>query len=206
MHQAGGVTGVVAVRPDLPLKSFADLRGKRVAVLKGTNPYMTLVLSLESAGVKENQVTIVNLQHTDAHTAFLSGHLDAIYGQVILYALRDQGKAKVLASPIFLRSMPSTPAPIWVTDKFARQYPQTTERVVKVLIQAAYWASNLKTRGLYQLCRHHRHADQIYPRKLQKRSQAAIQSRHLSGRDRRVQAHCQLRVRPQLIRRPDVAQ
>ncbi len=144
-----GVSGLVAQRPDLPLRSFADLKGRRIAVQKGTNPYMTLVLSLESAGVKESQVTIVNLERNDALAAFRAGHVDAIYGQTQLYVLRDQGKAKIIASPDSPTVTAVSTSGTLVTNKFAQQYPQTTERVVKVLTEAAHWASLPENRNAY---------------------------------------------------------
>lgn len=143
------LNGLVALRPGLPSKSFADLRGKRIAVQKGTNPYMTLVLSLENAGVKEREVTIVNLERADAQGAFLAGHVDGIYSQSQLFALRDQGKASILKSPDIASINATNSSGTLVTNNFERRYPQATARVVKVLTQTAHWASLPENRDAY---------------------------------------------------------
>jgi sulfonate transport system substrate-binding protein len=67
----------IFVAKDSPLKSVADLRGKKVAVAKGSNAHYLLVKALENAGVKYEDITPVFLAPADGRAAFASGAVDA---------------------------------------------------------------------------------------------------------------------------------
>ncbi|HEV7915494.1 MAG TPA: ABC transporter substrate-binding protein, partial [Albitalea sp.] len=51
----------IVVRKDSPLKSVADLKGRKVALNKGSNVHYLLVKALEKAGIKYSDVQLVFL-------------------------------------------------------------------------------------------------------------------------------------------------
>jgi sulfonate transport system substrate-binding protein len=67
----------ILVPKDSPLKSVADLRGKKVAFNKGSNVHYLVVKALEKAGVKYSDITPVFLAPADARAAFERGAIDA---------------------------------------------------------------------------------------------------------------------------------
>jgi sulfonate transport system substrate-binding protein len=67
----------ILVRKDSPLNSVAELRGKKVAVAKGSNAHYLLVKALEKAGVKYEEITPAFLAPADARAAFESNAVDA---------------------------------------------------------------------------------------------------------------------------------
>lgn len=67
----------ILVPKDSALKSVTDLKGKKVAVAKGSNAHYLLVKALEKAGVKYEDITPVFLTPADARAAFSSGAVDA---------------------------------------------------------------------------------------------------------------------------------
>ncbi|MGL5167524.1 MAG: sulfonate ABC transporter substrate-binding protein [Afipia sp.] len=67
----------ILVPKDSPLKSVSDLKGKKVAVAKGSNAHYLLVKALERAGVKYEDITPVFLTPADARAAFSTGAVDA---------------------------------------------------------------------------------------------------------------------------------
>ena len=67
----------ILIPKDSPLKSVADLRGKKVALNKGANVHYLLVKALEKAGVKYSDITPVFLAPADARAAFERGSVDA---------------------------------------------------------------------------------------------------------------------------------
>src|SRR5665213_1017672 len=67
----------ILVPKDSPLKSVADLRGKKVAFNKGSNVHYLLVKVLEKAGLKYTDVQPVFLAPADALAAFSRGSVDA---------------------------------------------------------------------------------------------------------------------------------
>jgi len=67
----------ILVQKDSPLKSVADLKGKKVAVARGSNAHYLLVKALEKAGVNYEDITPVYLAPADARAAFETGAVDA---------------------------------------------------------------------------------------------------------------------------------
>src|SRR6201990_3036255 len=67
----------ILVQKDSPLKSVADLKGKKVALNKGSNVHYLLVKALEKAGVKYSEIEPVFLAPADAGAAFERGAVDA---------------------------------------------------------------------------------------------------------------------------------
>src|SRR5205814_8467244 len=59
---------------------ISDLKGKRVAVTRGTDPHIFLVRALLDAGLTERDITPVLLQHPDGKTALIRGDVDAWAG------------------------------------------------------------------------------------------------------------------------------
>lgn len=60
-----------------PIKTIAELKGKRVAYNKGSNVHYFLVKLLEKNGLKYNDVQSVHLAPPDARAAFEKGAVDA---------------------------------------------------------------------------------------------------------------------------------
>src|SRR5215469_6498809 len=67
----------ILVPKDSPLKSVAELRGKKVALNKGSNVHYLLVRALEQAGLKYTDIQPTFLAPADALAAFTRGAVDA---------------------------------------------------------------------------------------------------------------------------------
>ncbi|KAF1018959.1 MAG: putative aliphatic sulfonates-binding protein [Paracidovorax wautersii] len=67
----------ILVKADSPIRSVADLKGKRVAFNKGSNVHYLLVKALEAASLPYGEVQTVFLTPTDGRAAFASGNVDA---------------------------------------------------------------------------------------------------------------------------------
>ena len=63
-----------------PVKSVAELKGKRIAATRGTDPFFFLLRTLQANGLKQSDVELVNLQHADGRTALERGQVDAWAG------------------------------------------------------------------------------------------------------------------------------
>jgi sulfonate transport system substrate-binding protein len=67
----------IVVPKDSPLKVVADLKGKKIALNKGSNVHYLLVRALEKAGLKYTDIQPVFLAPADARAAFETGAVDA---------------------------------------------------------------------------------------------------------------------------------
>lgn len=77
-HEPAAPRGeAILVPKDSPIQSVADLKGKKVALNKGSNVHYLLVKALEKAGVAYTDITPAFLAPADARAAFQSGQVDA---------------------------------------------------------------------------------------------------------------------------------
>ncbi|SFI49963.1 sulfonate transport system substrate-binding protein [Bosea sp. OK403] len=67
----------ILVPKSSPIQSVAELKGKKVALNKGSNVHYLLVKALEKAGVAYSEITPVFLTPADARAAFERGAVDA---------------------------------------------------------------------------------------------------------------------------------
>lgn len=67
----------IIVHKDSPIKSVADLKGKKVAFAKGSNTNYLVVKALEKAGLKYTDITPVFLTPADGRAAFEGKNVDA---------------------------------------------------------------------------------------------------------------------------------
>ncbi len=70
----------LVVGKDSPLKSVKDLRGKKVAATRGTDPWFFLLRSLAANGLQPGDVQLVDLQHPDGRVALERGQVDGWAG------------------------------------------------------------------------------------------------------------------------------
>lgn len=131
----------LAVPPDSPIRSVKDVRGKRVGLAKGTNLQLPVDRLLADNGLTERDFKSINLDIANGVAALASKDVDAVFGGPEMLLARDKGFAKLVFSskggkPDYVRN-----SHILGTESFVRQYPDTTKRVLKVLIKTAQWAS-----------------------------------------------------------------
>jgi NitT/TauT family transport system substrate-binding protein len=74
LDDSAGGDGIVARKE---IKSIRDLKGKRVAVLRGSVSEFFLGVLLRDAGLSERDLEVVNMKHGDAGAALVAGKVDA---------------------------------------------------------------------------------------------------------------------------------
>jgi len=67
----------ILVPKDSPIRTLADLKGKKIALNKGANVHYLLVKALEKGGVTYSEIEPVFLAPADARAAFERGAVDA---------------------------------------------------------------------------------------------------------------------------------
>lgn len=88
----------VIVPADSPIRTVADLRGRRVTVLKGSGAHYLLLTALRQAGLKATDIDLRFLDHQDGVTAYSSGAVEALsVWDPLLGAQLEGGRSRVLA-------------------------------------------------------------------------------------------------------------
>ena len=126
----------LAVPKDSPIKSLADLKGKKIAATKGTDPYLFLLRSLHTAGLGKGDVEIVHLQHPDGRVALERGDVDAWSGlDPHLAASQLQAGSRLLYRNVEFNSY----GVLNVSDSFLKEQPQLIGKVIAAYEEARQW-------------------------------------------------------------------
>lgn len=126
----------LAVPKDSPIKSLADLKGKKIAATKGTDPYLFLLRSLNTAGLGKGDVEIVHLQHPDGRVALERGDVDAWSGlDPHLAASQLQAGSRLLYRNVEFNSY----GVLNVSDSFLKEQPQLIGKVIAAYEEARQW-------------------------------------------------------------------
>lgn len=119
------------------IKTVADLKGKRVAVTRGTDPHIFLVRTLAGAGLTEKDVKLVLLQHADGRTALERGDVEAWAG---LDPIMASAEVESGARLFYRKAADNTWGILNVREEFARDYPEVVKRVLATYEKARLWS------------------------------------------------------------------
>ena len=126
----------LVVRKDSPITKVEDLKGKKVAVTRGTDPHIFLLRALHQAGLTEKDIEMVVLQHPDGRIALEKGDVDAWAGLDPMMAQTEIQSG----SRLFYRNVKfNSYGVLNVREEFAKQYPAYVERVLAAYEKARLW-------------------------------------------------------------------
>lgn len=98
LTSSGPKTLAVIVPAASKISSPRDLKGKRVAVVKGSYAHHLLVLVLKKGGLSTKDIELINLSQADIATSILNGNIDAAATwDPLLSKLESQGLVRVVA-------------------------------------------------------------------------------------------------------------
>jgi sulfonate transport system substrate-binding protein len=141
----------VAVPADSPVQSVKDLRGKRVALQKGTAGHLAGLKVLEQHGLGEKDVKLVNMDTPTAQTALATKDVDAVFGTTDYLRLRDQGIARIIYTTRGGNPEVTSNSSFIGSEKFITKYPEITKRVLKVIVQTSQFLAEAQPVQIYQL-------------------------------------------------------
>jgi len=119
----------LVTRKDTSINKIEDLKGKRVAVTRGTDPHIFLVRALLSVGLSEKDISEVLLQHPDGKTALIRGDVDAWAG---LDPMMAQAQVEDGARLFYRNKDANTYGILNGREEFLKTYPELTRRVLAI--------------------------------------------------------------------------
>src|SRR5215470_17806063 len=123
----------LVTRKDTGISKIEDLKGKRVAVTRGTDPHIFLVRALQSVGLSERDITPVLLQHPDGKTALIRGDVQAWAG---LDPMMAQAEIEDGARLFYRKPEANTWGILNVREAFLNDHPDLVRRVLAVYEEA----------------------------------------------------------------------
>ena len=127
----------LVTRKDAGIATVADLKGRRIAVTRGTDPHIFLIRALQGAGLTERDAKLVLLQHADGRTALDRGDVDAWAGLDPMMAAAEIENGDVL----FHRDAgANTWGLLAVREPFLAEHPDLVRTVVAAYEEARAYA------------------------------------------------------------------
>ncbi|MBN8945438.1 MAG: aliphatic sulfonate ABC transporter substrate-binding protein [Rhizobiales bacterium] len=155
----------LVTKPDSGIAKPADLKGRRVAVTRGTDPHIFLVRAIAAAGLTERDVKVVPLQHADGRLALVRGDVDAWAGLDPIMAAAELENGATL----FHRDAEANTWGILNTrEAFLASHPQLVARVLQVYERARIWSLANQAELAATLAKEAKLADPIIVRQLER--------------------------------------
>ena len=126
----------LVVAKDSTAKSITDLKGKKIAAQKGTDPYFFLLRTLNQAGLSQADIQFVNLPHGEGRTALERGQVDAWAGLDPFMAATElqAGSRLIYRNPDF-----NTYGFLNGRESFVTKYPAATRTLIGLYERAKQW-------------------------------------------------------------------
>lgn len=123
----------LVTRKDTGIAKVEDLKGKSIAVTRGTDPHIFLVRALADAGLTEKDVSLVLLQHADGRLALQRGDVDAWAGLDPIMASAEVEDGDVL---FHRKAENNSWGVLNVREEFATEHPEIVGRVISAYEKA----------------------------------------------------------------------
>lgn len=129
----------IIVKPGSPIRTVAQLKGKRVAFAKGSGSHLLMVAALNKAGLTLRDVQPIFLGPSEARAAFDGGSVDAwVVWDPYLAAAQKAYGARVVADYTGLLQANG----FYLTSRaFAQRAPQAVATLLEQIAQAGQWAN-----------------------------------------------------------------
>ncbi len=126
----------LVVGKESTIKDPKELRGKKVAATKGTDPYFFLLRTLNANGLSQNDIEVVNLQHDQGRLALERGQVDAWAGLDPHMAASELEAGSKL---IYRNKDFNTYGFLNGREAFLAQHADATRKVIELYERARKW-------------------------------------------------------------------
>lgn len=131
----------LVARKDLPARSIADLKGKRIGLHRGRPWELPFSKLVEQNGLKLSDFQIVNINPPASHAALASGDVDAVVLLSDAYLLEQKGVGRIIWSTKQAPEDWKMRAELFGRGDFVDSNPELARIVAEAYIRAAHWSS-----------------------------------------------------------------
>ncbi|MBR0820787.1 ABC transporter substrate-binding protein [Bradyrhizobium liaoningense] len=113
------------------IKSIGDLKGKKVGVPAGSSQTTMMPLFLKANGLKEADMTMINMPVPAMVPSLLQGQVDAILGSMDSYQIQLEQQGATLDNYRFADyGVPTVSTSIFASDSFIKDNPDVLKRFI----------------------------------------------------------------------------
>ena len=137
-----GTPVYLAVPTGSDITGVKDLKGRPVALYRGTNGQLAVDKVLAANGLSERDLKVINMDFATAGAALANRNIDAAFGGFELFSLQRQGVAKIVYTskgddPAYGRN-----SALLATEAFVNDHPEAVQTIVTAVVKAAAWSSD----------------------------------------------------------------
>jgi NitT/TauT family transport system substrate-binding protein len=134
------------------IKSVADLRGRKVGVPQGSSQGPMLPLLLRANGLKETDMTLINMPVAAMVPSLLQGQVDAILGSMDAYQIQlEQQGAELDNFPFADNGVPTVSTSMFASNEFIKNNPDVLRKFIAASLKGWEFAQKNPTRAIEHL-------------------------------------------------------
>lgn len=146
---ARGVKHYLGVVPGSGIKTLQDLKGKRVAIFRGTATQLSFDAALASQGLSEKDLKVINLDFSAAVAALAAKQIDATWGSTGITALKERGLAELPLSTRDLGGAGNVQAVLVGSGAFVDAHPELVAKFLAAQQPAVQWLTHDDNKDAY---------------------------------------------------------
>jgi len=139
----------LAVPVGSPVRSVADLRGRKVSIFRGTNNHLAAVKVLAGYGLQEKDVQVINMDTATTNAALTSRDIDAAFGNFPLASLVEKNIAEIIYTTKGDNPAYERQSTLIGQEAFIKAHPDITQKIVSAIVRAARWSSDEANRDAF---------------------------------------------------------
>ena len=134
IHDVIGDAESLVVQKDAGIQKLEDVVGKKIAVPFGSTAHFSLLMALDQAGIKPDQLSILDMQPQDILAAWLRKDIDGafVWHPTLGKILEDQGVVLTSAKNLAEDGIVTSDVGV-VQKKFAEAYPAFIKSYIQIL-------------------------------------------------------------------------
>ncbi|WP_460423192.1 ABC transporter substrate-binding protein [Pseudomonas sp. ZL2] len=144
-----GIKHYLGVAPGSNIKTLQDLKGKRVAVFRGTATQLSFDAALASQGLSEKDLKVINLDFNAAIAALAARQIDATWGSTGISALKQRGLAELPLNTRDLGGAGNVQAVLVGSGRFVDEHPELVEKLLAAQEKAVHWLTQDDNKEAY---------------------------------------------------------
>lgn len=139
------------------IKSIADLKGKKIGVPAGGSQGPMLPLLLQANGLKETDMTLMNMPVAAMVPSLLQGQVDAILGSTDAYQIQLEMQGAELDNyPFADHGVPTVATSIFASSDFLKQNPEVVKKFIAASLKGWSFALDNPAKSI-------EHVKKIFP-------------------------------------------
>lgn len=145
VNNTGFLAVIMVKKGDTATKTMADLKGKKIAVQKGSGTHIAWLRYLDKIGMREKDFEMRYMRTSRIGAAMGTGNIDAaIPWYPFAKSILNRGLARQIIDEKEIEKVAKVPYPflLYTRSSFIAKHPEITQKVVNAWVKSKEWINN----------------------------------------------------------------